>query len=387
VKLAFVILGEVILGMILGYILVFYTPLFSLQNDNSSPLRVVGKAPNIVFGFLPYWLAGKETSDYTKYITNLAYFSLTVNPDGTIRKMDNELEEEPGWHALRGGAMDSHFKKARKHGIALSLVLFNADPDEIDSLMEDSVVHAKNLMGDVVPLMHQYGFTDLNLDIENVRLASDESRVHFTQFVTEVKKHLDTKKGETLSLDLTASDFIKKDLIDPRAIGPLVDHMIIMAYDYHYAGSSVTGPVAPLFGAGRTLEYDVDRAVQKALQVTPSEKIIVGAPLYGYEWETISDTPHAGIIPGTGVVATAKRIEGLAKSCATCSAQFDNESKEAYIIYKDDIGTYHQIFYPDASSMKAKIDFALREKLGGLALWALGYEDSKILSPLSMYKK
>ena len=36
--------------------------------------------------------------------------------------------------------------------------------------------------------------------------------------------------------------------------------------------------------------------------------------------------------------------------------------------------------------MKEKIALAQKYRLGGVALWALGYEDGTILNPLSSYK-
>ena len=62
-------------------------------------------------------------------------------------------------------------------------------------------------------------------------------------------------------------------------------------------------------------------------------------------------------------------------------------AKESYIIYKDDeTGVYHQIFYPDKKSMEEKSQFAEKNNLGGVAVWALGYEGKTILEPLANYK-
>ena len=46
-------------------------------------------------------------------------------------------------------------------------------------------------MNEVAPIMKKYEFTDLNLDIESVAIASEESRARFTEFVSSIKKELD----------------------------------------------------------------------------------------------------------------------------------------------------------------------------------------------------
>lgn len=47
------------------------------------------------------------------------------------------------------------------------------------------------------------------------------------------------------------------------------------AYDWHHAGSE-PGPVAPITEIRRTIEFTIAQV--------PSRKIIIGVPLYGYDW-------------------------------------------------------------------------------------------------------
>jgi len=62
-------------------------------------------------------------------------------------------------------------------------------------------------------------------------------------------------------------------------------------------------------------------------------------------------------------------------------------SRESYLIYHNQAtNTYHQIFYPDEGAMAAKVELAKKYNIGGVALWALGYEGKTILNPLIEYK-
>lgn len=374
-KIIFSFLG-VFFGLFLGYFLAFRL--------HSLPPTIV-KQDKVIVGFLPYWLLSRAQTDYSKDITQLVYFSLTIDSDGSIVKLSNPQEKEPGWYALESGKLDPFFNNAKKNNISLSLAVFNGDPESINLLLGNPIPNAKNLVKDITPLMEKYGFSDLNLDIEKADIASEEARLNFTKFVQEVKSGL--PKETTLTVDISPTAFIKNYLIDPRAISSLVDYFLIMGYDYHYQNSFVTGPVAPLFGAGTISEFDIQIAVEKALNLIPAKKIILGVPLYGYEWETISDNPRAGVIPGTGMAASNRRVEELLNSCATCSAKFDTIAKESYVVYKDTTtNTYHQIYYPDKQIMSSKISFARQNNLGGIGLWALGYEGKTILDPLEDYK-
>jgi spore germination protein len=211
--------------------------------------------------------------------------------------------------------------------------------------------------------------------------------MHFTQFVQNIKQTLVQEKLGTLTIDMSPTDLIKSRLVDPKEVGKIADTIVLMTYDYHFAGSLVSGPVAPLGGAGVVSEFDVQTAVEKALAVIPTEKIILGLPLYGYEWETITNMPRSAVIPTTGLTASVKRISDFIASCATCSAQHDSIDAETYLVFADSkTGTFHQIFYPDEIVVKTKLDVTKKFQLQGVALWALGYEDEKILEPLKKYK-
>lgn len=369
-----------------GYLAVNNYILSKSAGEHVTPINIIVPKREVL-GFLPYWLANKANTDYSKYITNLAYFSLTIEDDGTIQKYTNPGESEPGYLALTGGKIDPFLQKAREKNLDLSLVVFSYDDDNIAKLLEDPEKSAANLVGEITPIMEQYGFKELNLDIEQVIDASPQARLKFTRFVRSVGDNLDREKVKTLSIDISASSLVKEtNLCDPLMLAPLVDKVIIMAYDYHYIGSYVTGPVAPLLGAGTVSELDTQVVVKKALEIMPAKKIILGIPLYGYEWETIGNIPRSATLPGSGLTISNSRAEELLENCATCSSEFDQIDKENHIIYKDSqTGTYHQVFYPDKQAMQDKIDLAKENSLGGVALWALGYEGKTILQPLSGY--
>ncbi|HEX8964845.1 MAG TPA: glycoside hydrolase family 18 protein [Patescibacteria group bacterium] len=377
-KKSVVFLVSIFLGIIIGFTLLFFI------NSKQEILSLLSQRQTI--GFLPYWLVSKEQTHFEKYITTLSYFGLALDADGSIKKLNSPQEEEPGWYMLRSGKVNSFLQTAKKNNIKTSLVIFSGNIDTINSVIASPSANAKHLISSAMPIMQKYGFTDLNLDIEYTQNTSDTARMRFAQFIGEVKKVLSTN-NKTLTLEMSTNDVIHKSLIDPKLIKNFVDYIVLMAYDYHSTASLVTGAIAPLYGAGDSLEYDVSTATHKLIENIPPYKIILGMPLYGYEWETISPNPRSAIIPSTGVTASNQRVENLLNSCATCSAQFDNQTQESYLIFKDaETQTYHQIFYPDIKSAQAKIKFANSLHLGGIGLWALGYENEKMLTPFASYK-
>lgn len=340
-----------------------------------------------VIGFLPYWLTSKIDKNYNKYVTTLTYFGLNVGVDGKIVKLSTPTEEEPGWYTLRSGRVDTFLENAKKDHINLSLLIFSSNETTMSALLSHPVSHAKNLVEEIKPIIQKYGFNDLNLDIESVSVASAEAQIKFTTFMKEVKKNMDKYHLGTLTIDVSPTALIKPYLINLIEISKVVDHVILMTYDFHYAGSLVTGAVSPMGGAGTNAEFDTETGVKEALRVMPAQKILLGVPLYGYEWETLRNTPHSAVLPASGLTISNRRAEKFMTSCATCSAQIDKEAKESYVIYQDQqTGTYHQMFYPDEQVMQEKIKLTNTYTLGGVALWALGYDGKSILNPLEKFK-
>lgn len=382
-------------GILLGFGIVFliikFLPNVAHESNNPTISKIgtlISPTNPQVIGFLPFWLLDRADKNYNPYLTTLTYFSLTIEPDGKIQQFTNPLESEPGFYALDGGKIDPFLEDAKKNNKNLSLLVFMAGEDEIGSLISDPVAHAKNLSEDVAPIMQKYGFKDLNLDIESVVEASPEAQLKFSSFVSEVKKGMKQKNLGTLTLDISPTAFIKPYLTDPKQLESSLDYLVIMDYDFHFIGSYVTGPISPINGVEKDSEFDTETSIKKALKIYPKEKIIMGIPLYGYEWETLGNTPRSPIIPGSGMIASNRRVEEDLKTCTTCSKNQDDEAKEAYVINPNgNQKTFSQAFYPDKAATSEKVKLAQKYNLGGIALWALGYEGDTILSPLSSYHR
>lgn len=348
-------------------------------------LSSVGIRKAEVVGFLPYWLIDSADKDYSKYITTLTYFGLAISSDGSIKKLNNPQEEEPGWTTLKNGKFSVFLNKLSNKNIKQSLLVISGDEDVIKSLLSDPIVSANNLMNDVAPIMKDNGFTDLNIDVESFLDASGSARLNFSKFVTQIKNILSAQNLGTLTIDIPPIALVKNRIYDAKALGEICDKIILMTYDYHYFGSFMSGANAPVNGAGLKIEFDTETAVKEALKVIPTSKIIFGIPLYGYQWETLSNASESATIPDGASIASSRRISEMIDRCATCSVQFDKVSKEPYLIIKEN-DYYNQIYFENEQSLAEKVKLAEKYNLGGTALWALGYEDRNMLVPLESYK-
>jgi spore germination protein YaaH len=357
-----------------------------------SPLHPINQVFGIrkahVIGFFPYWLLSKADKNYDPYLTNMTYFGLVLNTDGTIQKKVTPNEEEPGWTKLRSDDFKNRLAQTTKARWENSLLVHSSSEASISALLKDPQKHAQNLITDVEPIFKEFQFSDLNLDIESFREASDEAQLAYTQFVSEVKKQMSDKKLGTVSVEVTPFSLVKKNLTQPAEVGKIADRIVLMAYDYHYRDSYNAGPVAPVDGTPEVRGYDVETSVQEALKSIPAEKLILGVPSYGYEYETIGREAGAAVIPGSGKTASNQRVEEELAKCVHCEKLVDPVSQQPVLILPaTETGYTQQMYYEDQESLQKKIELANKYHLQGIAIWAMGYEGEKFLTPLREYRR
>lgn len=377
------VVTSLILGVVAAFIFLRIFPTMFLPD--SPVLQTLGVRKPIILGFVPYWLLGKANENSLSQLNRITYFGLVPNNDGTLVEESKPNETEPGWLKLKNGDY-SNLVKTLPTTFDQSLLIHQSNEASISALLQNPTEHAANLVNAVEPIMKEYNFTDLNLDIESFREASPEAQTNFTAFVKEVKKQMDEKKLGTLTVELTVASLNKDHLMRPAEIGAIADHVVLMAYDFRYTGSYLSGAVAPIGGTGEKIEYDVAESIKLARQVIPSEKIILGIPLYGYEWETLSYDPESPVVPGTGKTATSTRVTELLKTCTDCTKGRDELTGSPYLILPpNEESAIQQIYYEDQDSLQKKFDLAKEYHLGGVAFWAMGYESEELLKPLKKY--
>lgn len=378
------LVASVVLGLISA--LIFVSVINGRSQLETPLLKTFGVHKPYAIGFLPYWLLNKAEPASLQKLNRITYFGLVVNPDGTLQEKSNPQEAEPGWHQLETGNFTDKIKNVTKNSADYSLLIHQANEASISALLQDPKGHAVTLVNSVEPLMKEHGFTDLNLDIESFRTATPEAQARMTDFLREVKTQMTEKKLGTLTTELTVASLVNDALMKPAEVGEISDYVVLMAYDFRYTGSYLAGAVAPIGGTGEKIEYDVAKSIELATNIIPPEKIILGIPLYGYEWETMSYDPESPVIPGTGKTATASRMEEVLNTCTECIKGRDELTGSPYVyLPPNEDSAIQQIYYEDQESLQKKLELAKQHKLGGVAFWAIGYESNDLLNPVRKY--
>jgi len=214
--------------------------------------------------------------------------------------------------------------------------------------------------------------------------VSQEVRDGYTAFVTRLRRRMtETDPAYTLSSFVLAFD--DDDVYAERALAEVTDYLVVQGYDFHSAGEPSAGPVAALTGWGR-LNWTtvVDRFLGFGV---PPRKIVMGVPMYGYEWPTETDRPGS-LTRGEAVeVLLAPPAEVLPElpraraQAARHGVRRDPESNTPYYAFQDANG-WRQGWFEDAESLRAKYAFVRERGLGGVALFPLAYGDRALWDDL-----
>ncbi len=326
----------------------------------------------IIYGFLPYWNVNKFTLQ--KELTHLSYFSLTLNADGSFSSTsDGELDM--GLHRLNSDEFTEINKDLIDNKKKSEIVVSQFNHDDIAYFLGSQTAQT-NFFQSIDNVLLAYPFSGINIDIETSGETNEKMRQDLINFMAKLRKHLDEKYNHIqLSIDMYAGAAANQQLWNVKEIEPYVDYIVIMAYDFHRSSSAKAGPVAPLFGGKELWDGDINGYLQAFLKVVPSEKILLGIPFYGYEWQTTSREAQSHTCPDTGSTASYTRVAEILEREEELDVQehWNEDALSPYISYIED-GEIYVIYYENSRSISYKLDYVNQLDLGGVAIWALGYE-------------
>ena len=210
----------------------------------------------------------------------------------------------------------------------------------------------------------------------------EATRPNWVAFVTELAAALHAD-GRLLTVSVPGVWGLDGDgnptegywVYDHAAIAEHVDAIRVMAYEF---SGDAPGPVAPT--------YWVDDVVSTMSSIVPEEyhgKLVLGVPAYGVNWvrSAVGDCPDSA--EGT-VRISARNVHDLAARRGGVP-QFDQTTHEWFFTYdltvEDGDRTCVQSRYVqwvDADGVDERVRIARRAGWGGVALWALGYDDAAV---------
>jgi spore germination protein YaaH len=210
-------------------------------------------------------------------------------------------------------------------------------------LMEGSA-ERKALIADL--LAAAKNFDGLQIDFE---LIPQRDGAAFLSFLAELRNGLKNKMF-TIALPARIRP-INNDVFEYRNIKPLVDRILVMAYDEHWS-TSAPGPIASLSWCKSVAEY--------ALRTIGREKLVMGIPFYGRAWGNVNPA-QAYLYSGIENILNENRIVEIHRENGIPT--FDYEVPVAVKVY-----------YEDGYSLSSRMEMYKNLGVGAVGFWRLGQE-------------
>ena len=342
-------MGAAWLGVVLAGALIAGLVMFGVQLLSAPPPR-----PRVVVASVPYW----NIQHATTAVLGSRHAITEVSP--WIYGLDSTGQIVTQYPPGQAETISADIGKLRAAGMRIVPSLADVTGGRWSYQPVARVLHSPAAMARqidaIVRLVEANHYAGIDIDYEQLH-AGD--RQDFTTFCERLAGALHAK-GKLLSVALFAktSDAGNQPTNvaqDYRAIGHVADQVRLMGYDYHWA-SSAPGPVAPVDWLRGVLRY--------AKTQIPAEKIVLGIPLYGYDWTG----GH-----GTGV----SWLQALRLSREYHAApRYDTRAQAPWFTYTDSAGRKHTVWFENAASSRAKFAVAQGAGIGGVYLWMFGYEDT-----------
>ena len=214
-----------------------------------------------------------------------------------------------------------------------------------------STSNRRKLEQTVIDEALRLGLDGINLDFEQL---SEECGVHYAQFLRELSV-LCRKNRLILSADNKVPyHYNEYQCLDVQSV--VADYVIIMGYDEHWHKSGNPGSVA-------SIDY-VTGGLEKTLEKVPANKVINGLPLYTLVWKIDGATVTDEILSIANTPAFLQRINK--------KPEWDNAACQNYLEWTSGNATY-KVWLEDAESIRMKLNVMIANKIGGAAVWRLGY--------------
>ncbi|MHA7967426.1 LysM peptidoglycan-binding domain-containing protein [Paenibacillus sp. CAU 1782] len=281
-----------------------------------------------------------------EHLTYLSPFSYRVQRNGQLHPLNDSAVIEA-----------SYSKRAAPMMVITNFESGTFSPEIAHSVLADSTAQ-NTLLEAIQSTMRQKGYMSLNVDFEYVPPADRELYNAFLQRLVDTLHPngwlVSSALAPKISADQTGTLYQAHDY---EAHGRILDFVVLMTYEWGWSGGPPRA-VAPINEVVKVLNY--------ALTVIPPSKIMMGMPLYGYDWTL----PY---VQGGRWAPTVSPREAVVRAARNnTSIQYDETSQSPFYRYYDDEGQEHVVWYEDARSVQAKYDIVKAYKLRGVSYWVLG---------------
>lgn len=310
-----------------------------------------------VYGWHPYWVGSVYTNYDWSMLSDFCYFDYSVSPT-----TGNNTNTSFAW------ATSAAVTAAKSHSVNIH---FCATLFASHSTFWASSTAQQTFITNAINLLNSRGGNGINIDFEGM---GSSDKTPFKNFMVNLCNQMHAANPNyKVSMALYAVDWSSS--FDMPALNAVVDQFIIMGYDYYYSGSTTAGPGAPLYNFQTTYNYTLAKSITYYLKLgAPRNKLLLGLPWYGREWETSASTAPSATTGNFTSSRTYAYIKNNPGTYSPANKRWESNSFNPYYSYTTS-GNKRQCWIDDVYSLGRKFDLVNQRGIAGIGIWALGYDD------------
>lgn len=269
-----------------------------------------------------------------------------------------EISDDKGNVASK--ADPAYVKKAKSLGIEVWGLISNAFDADLTAAVLSTYEKRNTIITQMIEYAKTYQLDGINVDFESV-YTKDGPNV--TQFMRELRPYA---KENDLVLSIAVTPKSNSELwskfLDRRSLGQIIDYMMVMTYDEHWATSPIAGSVSsiPWTTAAMTKIMEEDEV--------PAGKLLLGVPTYTRVWTEEMAEGEIKVRSKAIGMDTAQEIISTQK----LTPQYLEDTGQHYVEYEEQ-GVLNKIWLEDKTSLRARVELAERLELAGVASWSRSF--------------
>ncbi|XP_026742791.1 probable chitinase 10 isoform X2 [Trichoplusia ni] len=318
----------------------------------------------------------------TRLCTHVVYAYASLSPDDLIAK-----EFDP-WADVTNNLYE-RVTSLRDVKVILGLGGWTDSAGDKYSRLVSSEANRSKFIAKLIPFLRMHNFKGLHLDWNypvcwqsNCKKGAVSDKPNFAKFVKELSKALHDADME-LGVALSGYKEVIESAYDLPTLSSAADFLSTMTYDYHGGWEKSTGHHTPLVPSPKDslAYYSIEYAIKALISGgADPKKLLLGLSFYGQSYR-LADIDG---VKGPGSAAAGPGEPGEFTKQPGMLAYYEICYRVKNLRWKtgrqENAGPYtysdnQWVGYDDPKSVTDKVEWAMRQGLGGVTAWAIDLDD------------
>lgn len=327
-----------------------------------------------VFGWHPHWMGEAYQSYDFRLLNYVSLFSYNLNTAAVPNVAYDNPDVVEGWSNPDFKLIEMAHATGCK--VLITLTSFYQSGNKV--FLDNKNQQQERLFKNLAELLVKLKADGLDINFEQIPKGYEWK---FSGFIRKLRAALPPHpEGKKYIISVVLPKLNHYQIYQVDSLQQYVDLFVVTGYDFHIGADMPPGPVAPLYNAGLSIEKSVYHWLEQGID---RKRLLLGLPYYGGLWTNTN--PNDVQWKDTSAISfqhlTYRNIQDRYRYRRE-QPNYNLETWTANYTYPltDSIGNIirrETVYFDDSTTLSVKFNWVLKEHLGGVGIWALGYDNGR----------